>query len=128
MLCSFPTALIRHFSKKCKREVAVNDTKRVPVPFVHEPTRLVVGWMMAGGGNELGTPELPYPKYEPQKLEILKSLATYLEIDSLVELITKDIPAATPTVPALPAPSLAANSPAKSVPVPKVCWFCNKSG
>lgn len=74
--------------------------------------------MTGGGGDILGTPEVPYPKWDLSKLGILKNVATYLEIDSLVELISKDLVAATPI---LPAPKI-------KKPVVVTCHRCKKIG
>ena len=129
ILCSVPTALIRHFCGRCKRELAVNDTKRVLVPFVKKPTQLVVAWMMAGGGNNLGTPDVAYPKTEPQNLEILKNLAEYLEIDSLVQHVKKDMATVPLVLPPAPAAGSVPNPPVRAPIVERrVCHFCNKQG
>ena len=149
--CSIHTALIRHFSRRCRRELAATDTTRVELPFASGPTTLVACWMLAGGG-EPGTPAVPYPKNELQHLELLKNLAAYLEIDSLVKLITKDIAALTAAPPPLPAtnsepnptPTMAALTPAPprlpatnsgpnsttkiAAPVGRRCWYCHKAG
>lgn len=137
LLFSVHTALIRHFSNRCKRELSANDTKRVTIPFFKEPTKLVLNWMMAGGGNKLGTPDVPYPKRNVSNLKILKDLATHLEIDSLPELIEKDIAAVIPALPPVPAASSASASAPAPAPAPatktdpyadKVCFFCGKRG
>lgn len=123
------TALIRHFSSRCKREVRANEAKRLHVPFYKEPTKTVVSWMMAGGGNALRAAEVAYPKNELRKLEMLKIVAAYFEIDSLVDLIERDIAAAIPILPAVPTARSAAKAVAKkAVPEEKLCWFCNKPG
>ena len=123
------TALIRHFSNRCKREIGANEAKRLQVPFIKEPTKIVVSWMMAGGGNALRGAEVAYPKGEVRKLEMLKDLAAYWEIDSLVDLIEKDIAAAIPILPAVPTARSAAKAAAKkAIPEEKLCWFCNKPG
>lgn len=128
-LFSIHTALIRHFSNRCKRELAANDSKRVSVPFFKEPTKLVLGWMMAGGGNKLGTPDVPYPKNDTSQLKILKDLATHLEIDSLAELIEKDLAAVIPVLPPVPAAGSVPAPAAKKDPhAGKVCFFCGKRG
>lgn len=129
LLFSVHTALIRHFSNRCKRELAANDTKRVSVPFFKEPTKLVLGWMMAGGGNKLGTPDVPYRKSDLSQLKILKDLATHLEIGSLAELIEKDIAAVIPVLPPIPAAgSVPAPATKKAPHADKVCFFCGKRG
>lgn len=126
ILCSIHTALIKHFSRRWNRELAGNTNKRVSIPFAREPARLVVDWMMSGGGNRLGKPEYFYPKNDLRKLEILKKLATYLEIDSLVGLLAKDIVAAKRVPPPLPAAKMV---PKTDAAIPKeLCWYCNKPG
>ena len=129
ILCSIHTALLRHFSARCKRELAPNDTNRVSVPFIKEPTKLVVGWMMAGGGNKLGTQDVAYPKNDLARLKILKNLAMHLEIGSLAELLEKDIAAVTPVLPPVPAAG-SAPDPAKKKAnhADKICHFCGKKG
>lgn len=126
ILCSVHRPLIDHFSPKWKRELAENDkANRVHAPFPKEPVKLIVGWMMAGGGKDLGTAADPYPKFDLRKLEILKSVATHLEIDSLVELITKDIVAATPVLPE----AKTKIAPKKEIIRPvRLCYFCQKPG
>lgn len=118
ILCSIHQTLIQHFSGKWKRELTGNTAKRVHVPFSKEPVRLVVAWMTGGGGEKLGTPEFPYPKFDLSKLGILQNVATFLEIDPLVELITKDIVAATPVLPA----------PKTKKPPVVTCYYCRKTG
>lgn len=128
-LFSVHTALLRHFSNRCKRELAANDTKRVSVPFKKEPTKLVLGWMMAGGGSKLGTSDVPYSKSNLPKLKILKDLVTHLEIDSLAELIEKDIAAVIPVLPPVPAAGSAPAPATKKAPyADKDCFFCGKRG
>ena len=126
MLCSVHRPLINHFSPKWKRELAEDDkANRVHAPFAKEPVKLVVGWMMVGGGKMLATAADPYPKFDLRKLEILKSVATHLEIDSLVELIAKDIVAATPVLPEAK-PKVA---PKKEIIRPvRICYWCQKPG
>lgn len=126
MLCSVHRPLINHFSPKWKRELAENDkTNRVHAPFSKEPVKLVVGWMMAGGGKELGTAAGPYPRSDLRKLEILKNVATHLEIGSLIELFAKDIVAATPVLPEAK-PKVA---PKKEIVRPvRLCYWCQKPG
>ena len=128
ILCSIHTALLRHFSNRCKRELTATDTKPVLVPFIREPTKLVVSWMMAGGGNTLGTTGVAYPRNELRKLEKLKNLAAYWEIDSLIDLIDMDIAAAMPILPAVPTAKSAPKAPAKKAVPEKICWSCNKLG
>ena len=115
IFCSVHKTLVQHFSGKWRRELTGNTAKRVDIPFFKEPVRLMVAWMTGGGGNKLGTTNLPYPKLDLSKLVILRNVARYLEIDSLPELITKDIDAATPIL-----------------PTPKVriviCYFCKRTG
>ena len=126
MLCSVHRPLINHFSPKWKQELAENDkANRVHAPFPKEPVKLIVGWMMAGGGKDLGTAADPYPRFDLRKLEILKNVATHLEIDSLVELIAKDIVAATPVLPEAK-PKVA---PKKEIIRPvRICYWCQKPG
>ena len=120
---------MKHFSGKWKRELSSNTVKRIAVPFAKEPFRLVVGWIVGGGGNKLGTPEVHYPRANLQKLEILKDLATYLNIDSLVELIAKDMIAVTPVTPQVPkASSVSKSIKKKAIGVERACWHCHKSG
>ena len=129
LLFSVHTALIRHFSNRWKRELAATDTKRVSVPFFKEPTKLVLGWMVAGGGSKLGTLDVPYPKGDLPYLKILKDLATHLEIDSLAELIEKDLAAVIPVLPPVPAAGSAPAPATKKDPhADKVCFFCGKRG
>ena len=115
---------------------------RIHVPFPKEPVRLIVGWMMAGGGGQgsLGTATEPYPK-RIGNLKMLLDLVIYLEIGQLKERIAKDIAAA--MSPKLPPPVLPAA--AKAMPkttgtasktkkekrtkkVERLCYFCKKDG
>lgn len=129
MLHSIPTALIRHFSKLCERELTENGTKRVLVPFGKRATQLVLGWMIAGGGSNLNTPAIPYPKTERRPLEILRDLAKFLEIDSLAKFFEKDIAALPPAPPPLPAAS-SVQKPieTKAAREERMCYFCGKMG
>ena len=100
----------------------------IPPLWSNADSEICVG-MVAGGGQKLGTPELPYPKQDLSKLKILKSLATTLEIESLVGLIDKDIAAAALGPSPLPASGLAPKPTVKdAVPSEKLCWFCHKRG
>ena len=116
-LCSIHTAVIRHFSQKCRRELGANDSKRIQIPFPRECIQIVVSWMTAGGGNILSTLGVSYPKGDGKKLGILKNCATYLEIGSLAALIDKDIAA---VLPALPKPV--------EKKAERLCYYCNKPG
>ena len=93
-------------------------------------TQLVLGWMIAGGGSNLDTPAVSYPKTERRPLEILRDLAKFLEIDSLAKLIEKDIAA----LPPLPPPVVPATSSVqkptemKAARAERICYFCGKAG
>ena len=129
MLCPVYTALIRHFSKRCERELTENDTKRVSVPFGKRPIQLVLGWMIAGGGSDLNTPAVAYPKTERRPLEILRDLARFLEIDSLAKQIETDIAALPPVLPPLPAASSGQRPiEMKAAREERMCYFCGKVG
>ena len=129
MLRSIHTALIRHFSKRCKRELTENDTKRVSVPFGKKAVQLVLGWMSAGGGNNLDTPAVFYPKTERRPLEILRDLARFLEIESLAKFIEKDIAALPPLPPPLPGATLVQKPiEGRAARVERRCFFCGKAG
>ncbi|KAF6237075.1 hypothetical protein HO173_004542 [Letharia columbiana] len=122
--------LVKHFSPKWKRELAEDaQANRIHVPFPKEPVKLIVGWIVGGGGNDLNTPDAFYPKHDLRKLEILKSVASYLEIKSLVELFMKDILA---WIPALPPVSIGSLVPKpvinKPIALEKLCWYCDKPG
>ena len=129
MLHSIHTALIRHFSKRCERELTENDTKRVLIPFGKKASQLVLGWMIAGGGSNLDTPAVSYPKTERRPLEILRDLAKFLEIDSLAKFIEKDMAALPPVPPSLPAAS-SVQKPIEMKPAreERMCYFCGKVG
>lgn len=121
---------MKHFSPKWKRELAEDaQANRLHVPFPKEPVKLIVGWMVGGGGNDLNTPDAFYPKHDLRKLEILKDVASHLEIKSLVEHFAKDILA---WIPALPPVSIGSLVPKpiieKPIAVEKLCWYCDKPG
>ena len=83
--------------------------------------------MMRGGGDALGTPETVCSKNVLRNLEILKDLATYLEIDSLAKLVDMNIAVVTPILP--PAPTARSVLRAMIIPVAeKRCWYCNQIG
>lgn len=129
MLRSVHTALLRHFSKRCKRELTENDTKRVSIPFSKNATQLVLGWMTAGGGSNLNTPPVEYPKTDRRPLEIIRDLARFLEIDSLTKIVEKDIAALGPIPPPLPAAgSVPKPTGTKAARAEKICYFCGKAG
>ena len=129
LLRSIHTALIRHFSKRCERELTENDTKRVSIPFGKKATQLVLGWMIAGGGSNLDTPAVSYPKTERRPLEILRDLAKFLEIDSLTKLIESDIAALPPVPPPVPAVASGQKpTEPKAARAEKMCYFCGKPG
>lgn len=129
MLRSIHTALIRHFSKRCERELTEGDSKRVFIPFAKRPIQLVLGWMTVGGGVNLDTPAAAYPKTERRPLEVLRDLARYLEIDSLAKFIETDIAALAQLPPRLPTASSVQKAPeAKPAPVERTCYFCGKPG
>ena len=128
-LRSIHTALIRHFCPRYERELTENDTRRVSIPFGKKATLLVLGWMSAGGGNNLNTPAVPYPKTERRPLEILRDLAQFLEIDSLAKFIEKDIAALPKSLPPVPAANLPPKPPAAKVAfAERLCFFCGKAG
>lgn len=124
IFCSIHTALIQHFSKKVKRDLAGKPAKRVHIPFFRKPVTLVVDWMKNGGIGPLGTAANPYPK-RIEDLTILRDLVIYLEVDHLIERIAKDIEAITPI---LPAPKKVAIPRKKPVQVERICYYCNKPG
>ena len=129
LLRSIHTALIRHFSKRCERELTENDTKRVSIPFGKKATQLVLGWMIAGGGSNLDTPAVSYPKTERRPLEILRDLAKFLEVDSLTKLIESDIAALPPVPPPVPAVASGQKpTEPKAARAEKMCYFCGKPG
>lgn len=118
-LCSLHRSLVQHFSAKLKRDLADNSRYCVLIPFAEEPAKLVVGWMMVGGGNELGMPDVPYPKKDLKRLTYLKTGAAQLEMHSLVAVIEKDIAALVPpTIPAVPKPTVSLPKPTASLPIP----------
>ena len=80
--------------------------------------------MIAGGGSNLDT----YPKTERRALEILRNLSQFLEINSLVKYLERDIAA----LPPLPAPLPAASSEPKPTETKaardeRTCYFCGKT-
>ena len=120
-------SLIRRFSPRWDRELAENEhANRIHVPFSREPVELVVGWMMAGGGNYIGTMAVPYATYHREKLEILKRFAVYLEIGPLIKRVTNDIAAIERVHPK--APTAEAVPKKKKPSPPKICWYYNKAG
>ena len=129
LLRSIPTALIRYFSERYKRELTESDTKRVMIPFAKKPTQLVLGWMTAGGGDNLDTPAVTYPKTERRPLELLRDLAQFLEIDSLAKRIETDIAALPKVLPPVPAASsVQKRNEAKAARAERTCYFCGKAG
>lgn len=127
MLFKAHKKLMRHFSPQWKKELAEYfNATRIHVPFSKQPVKMIVGWMMAGGGNALGTATDPYPNKQIGNLQTLKRLAVYLKIDPLIQRLTTDIEAITPILPARPAPKVAPK-PVTPIP-PQLCWYCNKAG
>lgn len=124
ILCSVHKALLQRFSEKWKRELAGSSAKRVHVPFLKEPVRLVVGWMIGGGGDIFSTPGLSNQEHI-NNLKMLQQLVIYLEIDSLVERIASVIKAVTPILPASKASTTSTKPLVKTKPL---CFFCNKPG
>ena len=47
------------------------------MPFPKGPVRLIVAWMMVGGGSELGNAGYPFPK--EKRLDVLKQLEELCE-------------------------------------------------
>lgn len=124
IFCSIHMAVIQHFSKKVKRDLAGKPAKRVYLPFFRTPVTLVVDWMKTGGTRPLGTSANPYPR-TIEYLKILRDLVVYLEIDQLIERIAKDIDAITPI---LPAPKRVVVPRRKPVQAERICYYCNKPG
>ena len=124
IFCSIHTALIQHFSKKVKRDLAGKPAKRVHIPFFRKPVTIVVDWMKNGGIGQLGSAANPYPK-GIENLRILRDLVVYLEVDQLVERIAKDIEAITPI---LPAPKKVVVPRQKPIREERICYYCNKPG
>lgn len=127
LLYKTPKRLIRHFSPRWERELMEKKTSnRIHVPFPKQPVKLVVGWMMAGGGNNIGTVAIPYPHRHRENLQVLHRCVVYLEIDQLIERVKNDMERMKPAIPRMPA-AMASRKTETPVP-PKLCWYCNKTG